>query len=161
LDIPRSTLQYWLERKSSIDADPEYWHFLRVRLVLLFCAEEMVSKKVTVCQDETLHPEICLVAIEPVSNFILFEKYAASRKAKEWAIALKEASGELPIEVVHSTRDEERGILHHVKEDPGAHHSPDVFHVNMELLRLPALHSPVNGVKRSFSIHGMQNLFRS
>jgi hypothetical protein len=76
----------------------------------------MAPKKLTVCQDETFHPEICLAAIEPGSSFILLEKYAASRKAKEWTIAMKEASGELPIEVVHSTRDEGRGILHHVRK---------------------------------------------
>jgi len=41
----------------------------------------MPQKEITVCQGETLHPETCLVAIEPVSNFILLEKYADSRKA--------------------------------------------------------------------------------
>ena len=34
----------------------------------------MPQKEITVCQGETLHPETCLVAIEPVSNFILLEK---------------------------------------------------------------------------------------
>ena len=29
------------------------------------------KKKVTVCQDETFHPEICLVGIEPISNYIV------------------------------------------------------------------------------------------
>ena len=37
-------------------------------------AEGMAPQKMTVCQDETLHPEPCLVAIEPVSNFILLEQ---------------------------------------------------------------------------------------
>jgi len=32
------------------------------------------SDEVTVCEDETYHPEICLVALEPVSNFILLEQ---------------------------------------------------------------------------------------
>jgi hypothetical protein len=42
-------------------------------------AAGMEPKQITVCQDETFHPEICLVAIEPVSNFILLEKYADSQ----------------------------------------------------------------------------------
>lgn len=32
----------------------------------------METKEITVCQDETFHPETCLVAIEPVSNPALF-----------------------------------------------------------------------------------------
>jgi len=37
-------------------------------------AEGMAPQKITVCQDETFHPETCLVAIAPVSNFILLEQ---------------------------------------------------------------------------------------
>lgn len=33
----------------------------------------MRPKTITVCQDETFHPETCLVALEPVSDFILLE----------------------------------------------------------------------------------------
>ena len=44
-------------------------------------ATSMQPKEIAVCQDETFHPETCLVAIEPASNFILVEKYADSRKA--------------------------------------------------------------------------------
>ena len=98
-------------------------------------AEEMEPKKVTVCQDETFHPEICLVAIEPVSNFILLEKYASNRKADEWTASMQEATEGLPIEVIQSTSDEGKGILHHVKEELGAHHSPDLFHVQQELVK--------------------------
>ena len=41
--------------------------------------QEMPVKIITLCEDETFHPEICLVAIEPVSNFILVERYAINR----------------------------------------------------------------------------------
>jgi len=44
-------------------------------------AEAMALRQVTVCEDETFHPEICLVALEPVSNFILLEQYAENRSA--------------------------------------------------------------------------------
>ena len=98
-------------------------------------AAEMEPKKVTVCQDETFHPETCLVAIEPVSNFILLEKYAPNRKAEEWTASMQEATEGLSVEVIQSTSDEGRGILHHVKEELGAHHSPDLFHVQQELVK--------------------------
>lgn len=134
LEIPRTTLQHWLTRKDSIDADPELVAFLEsptgvaflhrlvlaaqfvitllgpggIRLVCLFLelsgldqfvaasygsqqkvtvameeavvefgrqeqqrlAKDMEAKQITVCEDETFHPAVCLVAIEPVSNFI-------------------------------------------------------------------------------------------
>jgi hypothetical protein len=98
-------------------------------------ATGMEPKQIAVCQDETFHPETCLVAIEPVSNFILLEKYADSRKAKEWTSSMEKATEGLPIEIVQSTSDEGKGLLKHVKEDLGVHHSPDVFHVQNELVK--------------------------
>ena len=95
----------------------------------------MSPKKISICEDETFHPETCLVGIEPESNFILLEKYAASKKAEEWTTSLKEALTGLPVEVIQSTSDEGRGIVHHVKKDLGAHHSPDLFHVQHELVK--------------------------
>jgi len=85
-------------------------------------AEGMSPKQITVCQDETFHPEPCLVAIEPVSNFILLEKYADNRKADTWTTAMAEATAGLAVEIVQSTSDEGRGLLHHVKEDLGIQH---------------------------------------
>ena len=40
-------------------------------------AEGMAAKQITVCQDETFHPQVCLLAIEPVSNFLLLEELTA------------------------------------------------------------------------------------
>jgi hypothetical protein len=97
--------------------------------------QTMKSKQITVCEDETFHPETCLVAIEPVSNFILLEQYAEDRKADTWTNALTEATRGLPVEVIQSTSDEGRGLLHHVKADLGLHHSPDLFHVQHELVK--------------------------
>jgi len=95
----------------------------------------MEPKEITVCQDETFHPETCLVGIEPDSNFILLEKYTDSRKSLEWTKAMGEAVAGLPVKIVQSTSDEGRGILHHVKNDLGAHHAPDVFHVQHEIVK--------------------------
>ena len=161
LAIPRTTLQHWLKREESIDADPAivtffespvgvvFLHRLVVALhlvitlvgpsgirvvcqfleltgldqfvaasygpqqkvsvavqkaVVAFGQEErerlskgMDHKQITVCEDETFHPQVCLVAIEPVSNFILLEQYAENRKAETWTDALREATADLPV----------------------------------------------------------------
>lgn len=199
LEIPRTTLQHWLTRRDSIEADPEVVAFFEspvgvaflhrlvlaahfvmtlmgpcgVRRVCLFLEltglEQFVAasygpqrkvsvgmeetvvefgqeekkrltggmkpKQITICEDETFHPAVCLVAIEPVSNFILLEQYADDRKAKTWTKALNTATEGLPIEVVQSTTDEGRGLRRHVEKDLGVHHSPDLFHVQQELVR--------------------------
>jgi len=99
----------------------------------------MRPKEITVCEDETFHPETCLVAIEPVSNFILVEQYAQSRTATEWTNTLQQATAGLAVKVVQSTSDEGKGIVKHVQDDLGAHHSPDLFHVQQELVRGPSV----------------------
>src|SRR2546421_502392 len=96
LKIPRTTLQHWLKRK-----------------------------KISVCQDETFHPEICLVGIEPVSNFILVEKYADNRDESSWNGAMREAVEGLEVQIIQSTSDEGKGLLAHVDNGLGVHHSPD------------------------------------
>lgn len=51
---------------------------------------QMPKREVSVAEDETFHPEICLVCIEPVSGFILLEKYVPQRDAETWTQTLKE-----------------------------------------------------------------------
>lgn len=97
--------------------------------------ENMKPKEITVCQDETFHPETCLVAIEPASNFILLEKYSQGRKGSDWTEAMQEATKDLPVQIIQSTSDEGKGIIHHVKKGLGAHHSPDVFHIQHDLVK--------------------------
>ena len=89
----------------------------------------MLQKEITVCQDETFHPETCRVAIEPNSNFILLEKYTNSRKASEWTESMEEATQGLLITVVQSTSDEGKGILHHGKSDLGDPMGRDYFSI--------------------------------
>lgn len=201
--LPRTTLQYWLARKDSIDADPAvvaffespvglaFLHRLLVSTHLLFnqvgpcgirlicryleltglgrfvaastgsqhqvarqmeseiiafgaqeqtrLVQTMPPKKMTVCEDETFHPEICLVAIEPVSDFILVEQYAEQRDAETWNQAIKGATKGWPVEIIQSTSDEASGILSHVREGLGAQHSPDLFHGQRELHKATSL----------------------
>jgi hypothetical protein len=102
-------------------------------------ATGMAPKKISICEDETFHPETCLVAIEPVSGYILVEKYAEHRDAETWNEAIKQGADGLAVEVVQSCSDEAAGILRHVREELGAHHSPDLFHAQQELHKATSL----------------------
>ena len=98
-------------------------------------AEGMPERRITVCEDETYHPQTCLVGLEPISNFILLERYAEDRSAATWTQALEEALQGLRVEVVQGCSDEAKGLLRHVQQDLGAHHSPDLFHVQHEIAK--------------------------
>ncbi len=198
-DVPRSTLLYWLARKSNIDADPLLVEFFESPAGIAFLhrlitaahvsftkdgtasihnvvdfleksglspfvassyssqrrvseqldnhviqfgeiegerlAQQMRTKKITLCEDETFHPETCLVAIEPVSNFILVEKYAMDRKTKTWDEAVYNALDKLPVEVIQVSSDEGRSLISHALKGLKVHHSPDCFHVIYEIGR--------------------------
>lgn len=195
--VPRSTLQYWISRKSSIDANavvldffetPEglaFLHRLLSSAHFAFCktgtasihnmseflklsglsafvassygsqqkiseqmdevinefststtpdlVAKMRSKKISVCEDETFHPEICMVAIEPISNFILLEQYARDRTGKTWNHLIDSALEPFPVTVIQATSDAGTGLLNHVKNGLKAHHSPDLFHVTYDI----------------------------
>lgn len=116
------------------EALAEYGAEERVRL-----AAGMERKKVTVCEDETFLSEaICLVAMEPVSGFILLEEYAERRDTETWNAALGAATHGLDVEVVQSTSDEAAALVSHAQSQ-GAVHSPDLFHVQNEVARAMAL----------------------
>lgn len=196
-EIPRTTLQYWLSRKESLDSSPElidffespcgiaFLHrlitaahfeftkngpgsihnisnFLKLsgldvfvaasyssqrkvsnemdKTILLFgrseskrLSREMPEKWLTLCEDETFHPDICMVAIEPVSNFIILEEYVESRDGETWNQVVGKALKEMPVKVVQVASDEAKGLKNHTEKGLGAHHSPDVFHVSHEI----------------------------
>lgn len=103
-------------------------------------AEGMPHRQVTVCEDETFHPQICLVSLEPVSNFILLEQYAEERAATTWTQALAAAVAGLAVEVIQGTGDEAKALRRHVETDFEAHHSPDLFHGQQEVSKATSLH---------------------
>ncbi|MBC8555649.1 MAG: hypothetical protein H8D23_39050, partial [Candidatus Brocadiales bacterium] len=99
----------------------------------------MEQKEITLCLDETFFRRLlCLVAIEPVSNFILLEKDVEDRKADTWLKNIEEAIGELPINVIQITSDEAKALLCLAK-DLEIPHSPDLFHVLQPLIRAMSL----------------------
>lgn len=98
-------------------------------------AEGMSLKKISVAEDETFHPEICLVAMEAVSNYILLEQYADNRTAETWNQAMDTATEGLNVEVFQSVGDEAPALIKHTEEHLGAHHSPDLFHIQNEITK--------------------------
>jgi hypothetical protein len=99
----------------------------------------MTPKRISLAEDETFHPDICLVAIEPVSDFIVVEEYAPDRKAETWTAAVKRGLQGLPVTVVQGTSDEAKAIKAHIEDVLGAHHSPDLFHVQHEVCKAVSL----------------------
>ncbi len=122
---------YGAQRGVSVEMEKEIATFEKEEEGRL--GQEMKRKQVTVAQDETYHERPCLVAIEPVSGYILLEEYAQNRKAETWTEAMEKAMADKPIEVIQSTSDEGRGICSYVANGLGAHHAPDVFHVQYEV----------------------------
>jgi hypothetical protein len=102
-------------------------------------AAGMAPRSVTVCEDETFHPAICLVVLEPVAGFIVLERYAADRTAQTWTQALTAACAGMPITIVQGTSDEAAALRRHIETDYGAHHSPDLFHLQHEVAKATAL----------------------
>jgi hypothetical protein len=102
-------------------------------------AANMRPKSITVTQDETFHDKPCLVAMEPVSNFILVEEHAEDRRAETWNAAMERGLEGLPVTVFQSTSDEGAALLSHARTSLGAHHSPDLFHPQQDISRATSL----------------------
>jgi hypothetical protein len=102
-------------------------------------AAQMPPREISVCEDETFHPEICLVAIEPVSNFILIEQYQPQRDADTWSGCLQERLAGLPITVCQVVSDQAKALITHTETHLGVHHSPDLFHVQYDTVRATSL----------------------
>jgi hypothetical protein len=112
----------------------------------------MPLREITLCEDETFHPQICLVAIEPVSNFLLLEKYADARDAPTWNAAVADALQPYSVTVMQCVSDQALALIAHAETHLGVHHSPDLFHVQHETCRAtsPALHRQREKAEKAF-----------
>jgi len=110
-------------------------------------AQAMVPQDITATQDETFTGGLCLVAIEPVSNYILLEQPAEARDQDTWRALMEPALAPLKCNVIQSTSDEAPGLLAYVAHHLGAHHSPDIFHVQHELSK--AVAGPIAAKQRA------------
>jgi hypothetical protein len=98
-------------------------------------ARDMPLKELTVTQDETFTGGLCLITMEPESNFIIVEQLAQARDQRTWDDLMAPALAQLNCRVMQSTSDEAPGLLAYVEHYLEAHHSPDLFHVQHELVR--------------------------
>jgi len=96
-------------------------------------AHEMPPKDITLTQDETFTGGLCLVGMDPVSNYIVLEHVAQARDQDTWQALMEQALVGLNCRVIQSTSDEAPGLLAYVEQHLSAHHSPDLFHVQHEL----------------------------
>jgi hypothetical protein len=113
-------------------------------------AAAMPPREITVARDETFHDDPCLVAIEPVSNFILVEEYAQNRRAETWTAAMDRGLTGMPVKIIQATSDGGSALLKMARDD-GAHHSPDLFHLQQDISRATslALQSKVEAAEQS------------
>lgn len=100
----------------------------------------MAPREINFCEDETFHPDICLVGLHPESNFIFLEEYAKDRSAMTWTLAVKAALQDLPVTIIQCTSDLAKGLIRHVRFDLGAHHTPDFFHFQHDVSKATSLH---------------------
>jgi transposase len=110
-------------------------------------AEQMPPKDITVTQDETFTGGLCLVGMEPVSNYIVLEQTAPARDQDTWRELMEAALAPLKCNVIQSTSDEAPGLLAYVEHHLGAHHSPDLFHVQHALSK--AVSAPMAAKQRA------------
>src|SRR5712691_6743875 len=101
-------------------------------------AKDMPRKDITVTQDETFTGGLCLVSMDPESNFIILEQLAQARDQTTWNECMAPALAQLNCQVMPSTSDEAPGLLASVEHYLEAHHSPDLFHVQGELVKAVA-----------------------
>jgi Family of unknown function (DUF6399) len=98
-------------------------------------ASGMPHKDLTVTQDETCTGGLCLITMDPESNFIILEQLAQARDQTTWDDLMAPALAPLKCRVIQSTSDEAPGLLAYVEHYLEAHHSPDLFHVQHELVK--------------------------
>jgi hypothetical protein len=102
-------------------------------------AAQMPPRQITVAEDETFHPDICLVAMEPVSGFLLVEQYQPQRDAETWNQCLQQKLRPLPVTVCQVVSDEAKALLRQAETLLGVHHSPDLFHVQHDVVQATSL----------------------
>jgi hypothetical protein len=110
-------------------------------------AQDMPQKDLTVTQDETFTGGLCLITMDPESNFIILAQLAQARDQISWDDLMAPALEQLNCRVIQSTSDEAPGLLAYVEHYLEAHHSPDLFHVQHELVK--AVSGPMASKERA------------
>jgi hypothetical protein len=128
------------------------------RDLVLFAQEErqrlatgMARKDSVLCPDENFHgPHVCLVGIEPVSNFILVEAYRDQRDSVTWAKVIRQGITDLPVRIVLFTGDQASGLIRCAEKEFEVPHQPDLLHLQRDLAKpiLLPLARPIHQAKK-------------
>jgi hypothetical protein len=110
-------------------------------------AKDMPAQDITLAKDETFTGGLCLVAMDPKSNYIILAQAAPARDQDTWHALMEQALAGLHCQIIQSTSDAAPGLLAYVAHHLGAHHSPDVFHVQHELVK--AVSGPMAAKQRA------------
>jgi molecular chaperone GrpE (heat shock protein) len=97
-----------------------------------------VPVPVVACLDENFHAQPCLVAIEPVSNFLLLETHAPDRASATWAEHLRPALQAHSAVLVAGTGDEGTGLKAALTDHLDVPHHGDLFHVQHDVVAATA-----------------------
>ena len=102
-------------------------------------SQDMPEKKISLVVDETFFNEMCLVGIEPVSNFIFVEKYSEKRDAESWYTCITSNNADLNVKIVQIVGDQASGIISLAKNMFSSHYATDLFHVQREICKAGSL----------------------
>ncbi len=101
----------------------------------LALAHTMTCKDILACFDENFHERMMLVAMEPVSGFLLVETVADRRDGATWAAILRAALAKWPVRLVALVGDEAKGLIRCATVWLGVAKGSDLFHVQHEICR--------------------------
>jgi len=98
-------------------------------------AQAMAPRDILACLDENFHAAMMLVAMEPVSGFLLVETVADRRDGETWAATLRAALAKWPVRLVALVGDEAKGLIRCARVWLGVAKGSDLFHVQHEICR--------------------------
>ncbi len=110
-------------------------------------AAGLKPKKITVCLDEMFRGKRpCLVAIEPVSNYILLEKFTENRTADTWKNEMGPRLKKLCL-IIEQVVSDLCGAIRKATLELGAEHSSELFHGQHEICK--AVSAPLASQERA------------
>lgn len=110
-------------------------------------AKDMPHKDLPVPQDATFPGGLCLITMAPERPCILLAPTAQARAQPMGQALMAAALAPLHCRVIPSTREEASGLLAYVEHSLEAHHSPDVFPGQHELVQ--AVSGPMAAKERA------------
>ena len=105
-------------------------------------AQDMPAKAITLTKDETFTGGLCLVATEPMSNYIVLEQAAHARDHDTWQRLMEQALAGLNCQGIPSTSDAAPGRLASVEQHLGGLTRRTSFRCSMNWAKLSQAHGP-------------------